>query len=271
MSEGYLIINGTKENSTEINLLITSIKKIDSVRPVSVVVDDSAAGFIDADQVIRLADSNPTLCYFKSMIASPYTKTIALLPDQILTYFDTAVWENLRSLDSVVLPRNRYLFNNEIIDPFMYNSSSMEIKSFGLASVPNAIFFNKEQGCDYIFGLATVLCANYDRDSYIDHFADKEHEMPSFPEYIWPSWILSLLQSITEQKISTYDFMHCIDLSRQENNYFNNNWSKRWSEFLTYWVNEECTLKIENFVQQGLVKYESPGWLTDEILENFKK
>jgi hypothetical protein len=271
MSEGYLIINATTKNSVEVNLLITSIKKIDPTRPVSVIVNDVAAKFIEADQVICLTEPNPTLCYFKSMLASPYTKTIGLLPDQILTYFDTGVWENLRGMESIVLPKDRHLFNNQVIDPFMYSDASTEIKSFGLASVPNAIFFNKEQGCDYIFGLASLLCSNYDQDNYIQFFADKENEMPPFPKFVWPSWILSLLQSITEQKISTYNFVHCIDLSRQENNYFNNNWSKRWSEFLTYWVNEESSLKIENFVQQGLVKYESPAWLTDEILENFKK
>lgn len=270
MSEGYLIINGTTENSIEIDLLIKSIKKIDPERPVSVIVNSVAAKFIEADSVIILNEHNPTLCYFKSMLLSPYTKTIGLLPDQLLTYFDLSLWENLRGLDSIVLPEHRYLFNNEVIDPLMYSSSSTEIKSFGINSIPNAIFFNKDKGCDYIFGLASVLCSSYDQDSYIQFFANKEHEMPPFPKFIWPSWVLSLLQSITEKKISTLDFMHCIDLSKQENNYINNNWTKRWSEFLTYWVNDECVLKIENFVQHGLVKYESRGWLTDEILENFK-
>jgi|Laugresbdmm110dd_1035094.scaffolds.fasta_scaffold12267_4 hypothetical protein len=270
MSEGYLIVNGTVENSIEINLLITSIKKIDSNRPVSVIVNSTDAKFIEADSVIFLDETNPTLCYFKSMLMSPYTKTIGLLPDQLLTYFDLGIWENLRSLDPIVLPKHRYLFNNEIVNPVMYSTASIEFKNFGVSSIPNAIFFNKDKGCDYILGLASVLCSSYDQDNYINFFADKEHEMPPFPKYIWPSWVLSLLQSITEKKISTFDFMHCVDLSKQENNYINNNWTKRWSEFLTYWVNDEGTLKIENFVQHGLVKYESKGWLTDEILENFK-
>lgn len=270
MSEGYLIINGTVENSTEVNLLITSIKRIDPTRPISVIVNDNAAKFIEADSVIYLKEHNPTLCYFKSMLVSPYTNTIGLLPDQLLTYFDVGVWENLKGLDPIVLPENRYLFNNQIVDPMMYSNASAEFKSFGISSIPNAIFFNKDKGCDYIFGLASILCSSYDQDNYISFFANKEHEMPPFPKYIWPSWVLTLLRSITEKKISTFDFMRCIDLSRQENNYINNNWTKRWSEFLTYWVNDEGTLKIENFVQQGLVKYESKGWLTEEILENFK-
>jgi len=271
MSEGYLIVNGDVDNQVEIDLLIHSIKKIDPTRPVSVIVNNKDIKFIKADKVIYLKDKNPTLCYFQALLATPYTKTIALLPDQLLTAFDTTVWENLRGLDSIILPRNRYSFNSQIIDPVLYNNPSTELKNFGLCSIPNAIFFNKDKGCDNIFGLATILCANYDQDNYINFFADKEHEMPSFPKFIWVGWVLSLLQVITSGKISTYDFMHCIDLSKQENNFVNNNWTRRWSEFLTYWVNDSSTLKIENFVQLGLVKYETIGWLTEETLLNLKK
>jgi hypothetical protein len=94
--------------------------------------------------------------------------------------------------------------------------------------------------------------------------------MPPSPEFIWPSWMLSFLQSITDDKISTFDFMHCIDLSKQENNFINNNWTRRWSEFLTYWVNDQGVLKIENFVQHGLVKYDSSAWLNEETQQNLK-
>lgn len=270
MSEGYLIVNCHVDNQVEVDLLIDSIKRIDPTRPVSVIVDNTDIKFIQADSVIFLKESNPTLSYFKAMLLSPYTKTIGLLPDQLLTYFDTNVWENLRGLDSIILPEHRYSFNGQIIDPALYTNSSTELKSFGVSSVPNAIFFNKDKGCDYVFGLASVLCANYSQDDYINFFSDKEHEMPTFPKYIWHSWVLSILQLITKSKISTYDFMHCIDLSKQENNFINNNWTKRWSEFLTYWVNENGVLKIENFVQNGLVRYESSGWLTEENLGNLK-
>lgn len=271
MSEGYLIVNGNIDNQVEVDLLIHSIRKIDSNRPVSVIVNDGSIRFAGVDNVIYSNEQNPTLGYFKAMLASPYTKTIALLPDQLLTAFDTTVWENLRGLDAIILPENRYSFNGQIIDQTMYNNPSTELKSFGLCSIPNAIFFNKDKGCDNIFGLGAILCANYNQDDYINFFMDKEHEMPSFPKFIWDSWVLSLLQVITSGKISTFDFMHCIDLSKQENNFINNNWTRRWSEFLTYWVNDSGELKIENFVQSGLVKYESCGWLNEEALSTLKK
>lgn len=270
MSEGYLIINSTEDNTLEVNLLIESIKKIDPTRSVGVVANDKSIKFIEADDVIYIEETNPTVAYFKSLLASPYTKTIALLPDQILTSFNTNIWENLRSFDSVIIPKNRYSFNGAVIDPSLYSAGHTEFKSFGFTSVPNAIFFNKDKGCDYIFGLAIILSASYSQHDYIDFFAEIENSMPPFPKYVWPSWMLSFVQSITDKKILTFDFMHCIDLSKQENNYFNNNWTKRWSEFLTYWVNESGEIKIENFVQRGLIKYESSGWLTDETLANLK-
>jgi hypothetical protein len=270
MSEGYLIINSTIDNKTEVDILISSIKRIDTTRPISVVTNDSTISFIEADQVIVQDELNYTLKYFKSLLASPYNKTISFLPDQILTMFDTGVWENLRSLNSVVIPKNRYSFNNDIVNPAMYASASEELKSFELESIPNAIYFNKDNGCADIFGLASILSADYNQDKFIDFFVDKEHSMPPFPTYVWPSWILSFLRSIIDQKISTFDFIHCIDLSIQENNYVNNNWTRRWSEFLTYWVNEQGVIKIENFVQQGLIKYDSKAWLTENILKNLK-
>lgn len=270
MDEGYVIINSHLDNMQEVNLLIQSIKKIDLTRPVSVIANDKDLKFIEADDIIYLDENNPTVLFFKSLLASPYTKTIALLPDQILTAFNVNIWENLRGMHSIVLPKNRYAFNNNVIDPALYTLSQTEIKSFGIDSIPNAMFFNKTKGCDDVFGLATVLSSNYTQNEYIDFFVDKENNMPPFPKFIWPSWILSLLQSITDDKITTFDFMHCIDLSKQENNFINNNWSRRWSEFLTYWINEEGELKIENFVQQGLVKYESSAWLNEETIQNLK-
>jgi len=268
--EGYLIINGHEENIFEINLLIQSIKHIDSKKRIGVIANYKDLKFIDADDIIYIDEPNPTVLFFKSLLASPYTKTIALLPDQLLTSFNPNIWENLRGMNSVVLPKNRYSFNNNVIDPTLYALAQSEIKSFGLTSIPNAVYFNKKCGSDYIFGLAIILSANYEQNDYIDFFADKEHNMPSFPEYIWPSWILSFLQSITSDKISTFDFVYCIDLSKQENNYINNNYTKRWSEFLTYWVNDRGTLKIENFVQQGLIKYDSSAWLTEDTKRNLK-
>ena len=270
MNEGYLIINSHEDNIVEVNLLIQSIKNIDPTRSIGVVVDDASLKFNDVDDIILVDEVNDTVGFFKSLLLSPYTKTIALLPDQLLTAFDTNIWENLRSLNSIVLPKHRYAFNDKVIDPALYGLSQTEIKSFGLTSIPNAIYFNKNHGCDYIFGLAIILSSDYDQNAYIDFFVDNEHSMPPFPEYIWPSWMLSFLQTITDEKISTYDFIHCIDLSKQENNYLNNNWSRRWSEFLTYWVNDEGVIKIENFIQRGLIKYDSNAWLTEETKQNLK-
>jgi hypothetical protein len=271
MNEGYLILNANEENIVEVNLLIQSIKHIDSSRHVCVSTNQNNLKFADADDTVFVDEKNPTVGFFKSLLSSPYTKTIALLPDQLLTAFNPNLWENLRSINAILLPQNRYGFNDKIIDPALYGLSQLEIKSFGITSIPNAIYFNKDHGCDYVFGLAIILSSNYSQSDYIDFFADKEHSMPSFPEFIWPSWMLSFLQTITDAKISTFDFMHCIDLSKQENNYMNNNWSRRWSEFLTYWVNDTGDIKIENFIQRGLIKYDSSAWLTEETTQNLKK
>ena len=82
--------------------------------------------------------------------------------------------------------------------------------------------------------------------------------------------ILKVLNIILKSKKPLILVGGGIKRSKQENNFINNNWTRRWSEFLTYWVNDSGVVKIENFVQLGLVKYESCGWLNDESLTNLK-
>ncbi len=277
MSEGYLITNCSMKNLTQVEILVKSIRFFDPTRPISIATHESDLKkyLLYIDREIQVTDSVkiPTAFYFHCLLSSPYEKTIAFYPDQILTNFNPDVWENLRGMNSIVLPKNRYSFNKEKIENTSYHHGAIEQKSFDEASNLNAIFFNKSKGCDYVFGLAIRIASQYNQNAFIDFFADKEnHSMPSFPEYLWPEWLMSLMSKILNFKVTKYDFIDCIDLSPRENSYVNNNWSKKlWPEFLSYWVNDEGSIKIENYVQLGLVKYSTSSWLTDASLTNLRK
>jgi hypothetical protein len=276
MTEGYLIVNCTMKNLTQVELLIKSIRWFDKHRPISIITheDNLKKYLLYIDEEIYLKPNKIlTATYFHSLLASPYTKTIAFNPDQILTNFNIDVWENLRGMNSIVMPKTKSNFNGDLLDYSLYTHGSIEQKSFGEGSIIDAIFFNKDKGCDYVFGMAALISYYYNQNQFIDFFADKENNvMPPFPKYLWPEWVMSLMYKILELKITKFDFINLIDLSVRENNYTNNKWSSMtWPEFLSYWVNEQGDIKIENYVQLGLVKYNTSAWLTDSTLINLRK
>lgn len=276
MSEGYLIVNCNMKNLTQVELLVKSIRLFDKQRPISIIAheDNLKKYLLYIDEEIYLKPSKIlTATYFHSLLASPYTKTIAFNPDQILTNFNIDVWENLRGMNSIVMPNTRIDFNGDLLDCSLYTHGSIEQKSFGEGSIIDAIFFNKDKGCDYVFGMAALISYYYNQNKFIDFFADKENNaMPPFPKYMWPEWVMSLMYKILEFKITKFDFINLIDLSVRENNYTKNQWSnKTWTEFLSYWVNEQGDIKIENYIQLGLVKYNTSAWLTDSTLTNLRK
>lgn len=274
--EGYLIVNCNMKNLTRVELLIKSIRLFDKQRPISIIAheDNLKKYLLYVDQEIYLKHNEILSAnYYYSLLASPYTKTIAFNPDQILTNFNVEVWENLRGMNSIVIPKTRSSFNGELLDYSLYAHSSVEEKSFGEGSIVDAIFFNRDKGCDYVFGMAVLLSHSYNQNEFIDFFADKENNaMPPFPKYLWPEWLMSLMYKILGFKITKFDFVNLIDLSLRENSYVNDQWSKKpWSEFLSYWVNDQGDIKIENYVQLGLVKYNTSSWLTTETLTNLRK
>jgi hypothetical protein len=277
MSEGYLITNCSADNLLQVELLVKSIKYFDKERPVSIVTHEPGLveklSYIDKEVVLTTDPEIVTANYFHSLLNSPYEKTIAFLPDQLLTNFNPEVWENLRGMNGIVLPKHRYNFNGEVLPQSLYHHGSIEEKSFNDSTVLNAVFFNKSKGCDYVFGLAVVIASQYDQNDFIDFFGEiPDNAMPTLPEYLWPEWLMTLLSKILSIKVTKFDFVECIDLTTRENSYNNENWARRsWPEFLSYWVNQQGSIKIENYVQLGLIKYTTNAWLTETTLANLRK
>jgi len=205
MNEGYLILNCTIDNVTQIELLARSIEYHDPDRSITVIINDrTVTDKLTHLNTIYVEDTdNVTLKYFQSLMASPYTKTIAILPDQILTNFNKNVWENLRSMNSIVLPKYRYSYNVSHIPPTNYYHSSLEEKTLGTSSIINAIFFNKEKKSDYVFGLGIILSSSYDRDVFIEYISNiKNSNMPALPKYLWPEWAMTFLSEILPFKFT---------------------------------------------------------------------
>lgn len=275
MSEGYLIVNCSKNNLTQVEILVKSIRYFDKSRPISIIgyETDLKKYLLYIDKELQIEPSNETADYFRFLLGTPYEKTIAFAPDQILTDFDPKVWKNLTTMNDVVIPKNRYSFNGEEIESSLYLHSNIEQKSFNESSILNAIFFSRSKVSKLIFEMAALIASNYDQNKFIDFFSKREKSsMPPLPEQLWPEWLMTMLYKVMNLKITKFDFVNCVDLSKRENSFVNENWSrKNWPEFLSHWVNDAGIIKIENFVQTGLIKYSTDAWLTDSTLVNLRK
>lgn len=277
MSEGYLIVNCSMKNLTQVELLIKSIRLHDPSRPISIIAHEKNLSsyilYVDNEIYIDKKRKGESTLYFDSLLASPYEKTIAFEPDQLLTEFNPAVWENLRGMNCIVIPKTRFNFDNTELKHDKFTKTLVENKSFNTDSCLNAIYFNRTKGCDYVFGLAALIAGHYTQHEFVD-FAGSlpNNALPNFPENIWPAWIMSLLSKVVEFKIAKFDFIKCIDFSPRDNDIASANWTtKKWTEFLTYWVNDTGSIKVENFVQQGLIKYSTSAWLNEQTLTNLRK
>lgn len=276
-NEGYLIPLVTSDNLWQAELLAQSIKAIDHNRQVVAITREQISSSV-LDQVITLDGlcDDDNFNYFFSLLHSPFEKTIAVLPDQILTKFNVGAWESLRGLGGMVLPKNRYSFSGELIYDTVYWRGNIENKSFGRTSNINAMYINKAEGADELLGFALTLCGNYQQDAAIEWVKEKnklnqEVLLPFFPEYLWSEWVVSFITTLNPERVKRFDFVNCIDLSKQEMNHWNAIWSKEsWSTFLNYWVTDVPEIKIENFIQHGLIRYQHTGWLTDDRIRLLK-
>lgn len=284
MTEGYLITGVTADNLKYVEILVNDINHFDPQRKISIAghgIDKLENSYIDKKIIFdsEFAEKNPNIIYFNSVMQSPYERTIVFLPDQLLTEFNIEVWENLRGLGPIVFPKTRKYFSYEDIPNSAYTSANIEEKTFGYSIITNCAYYDKTLGSDSLIGFAVNLAASYEFEDYVAWVNENkkytEIALPSFPEWITPSWVLCFLKALAPEKIKFYDFITCIDLSLQDNNFWNKKWSEvSWNKFLSYWVTDSADIKIENFIQRGLVKYETTGWFNEKnfkVLNRFKQ
>ena len=277
MTEGYLIL-GADDNIERVSLLAKSIKAIDSTRKVAVVTYEHTKS-IDGVDIIVVADkfSPPSarLQYFYRVMKSPFDRTIAFDKNQLLLSFDVNIWETLRGLGPVVLPDTRNSYSYEAITANSYWTAEIEKNTFNVTPVLNTGYFDKTLGSDDVMGLGMDIAGRYNSMDYIGWVTEyklaNDIALPNFPDHLWPEWIIGFISSITDNKIKFYNFIDCVDLKKQDNNKWNDKWSKLpWNRFLNYWVTDTAQIKIENFIQTGLLHYDDCNWMSSDTINNIK-
>ena len=270
MKEAYVIHCENDKQVQSAELLATTLKFYDSSRIVAVTTPCNATAFKVITTVHTYeSTSNPTLNYFKAIVDLDYDRILYFKADQLMTHFTTDAWETLRNLSSVVTLADRLDFSGEKIQPEVYYQDSINLKTVQETTNTNVVYFDFSKSARQLIGFCIDFSSDYSYESVQSFVRDMRDlgnhvDLPNFPEYIWPSWVLSFTSKVFDDEFIKFNFVDNIDLSRQELNIKDGIWaSKRWNHFLSHWFTEQGQLKIENFIQSGLVKYENIAWITN--------
>lgn len=277
MKEVYII---NCENESEIlsaELLAKCIKHFDSSRDVIISTTQPPSKFSSGLNIVQYTDtSNPTLNYFKAIVDVECDRAIYFKPDQLLTHFTDECWETLRNLSSIVTLKTRLSFSGEPINPQVYYQDSINLSNLSATKNVNAVYFDFTKHGRQLLGFCIDFASDYDYKNIKKYVADQinngeQINLPTFPEYIWPSWILTYTSLVFDDEFIEFDFLDNIDVSKQDYNTADHIWSSRsWNKFLSYWISDSGQLKIENFIQSGLLKYQTTAWLDEIIIEKLQ-
>jgi hypothetical protein len=277
MKEVYVIHCENENEILSAELLLKTIKHFDSSRKVIVTTPLSASRFSDDVNVNIYSDTgNPTLNYFKAIVDVDCDRVIYFKSDQLLTHFSSECWETLRNLSSIVTLKTRFSFSGETIDPSVYYQDNINLNNLSTTKNVNAVFFDFTKNARQLIGFCIDFSSDYNYKNIKTYIADQinngvQISLPAFPEYIWPSWVLSYVSLIFEEEFIEFDFLENIDVSKQEYNTGDHTWSSRgWNKFLSYWISDHGQIKIENFIQSGLLKYQTTAWLDDIIIDKLQ-
>lgn len=274
MKEVYIINCETEDNVLSSDLLAKTIKKFDPAREIIITTPLPKDSFKASVQVHNYEiTANPTLNYFKAVVDIECDRAIYLKPDQLLTHFSTDCWETLRNLSSIVTLKTRLSFAGTEINPDNYYQDNVNLSTLKTTKNINAVYLDFSKQARQLMGFCIDFCSNYSYDDVQDFIttivtAGDANNLPSFPEFVWPSWMISFASLVFEDEFIEFDFLDNIDLSRQEYNIVDHIWADTdWNKFLSYWVTELGQFKIENFIQSGLVKYQNAQWFNDDIID----
>lgn len=278
MKEVYIINCETDQQVVSVNMLSKSIRHFDSTREIVVATPLAAELFLNQVTIHNYElSSNPTLNYFKAVVDVKCDRAIYFKTDQLLTHFTTDCWETLRNLSSIVTLKTRLNFAGNEINPDVYYQDNINLSTLKDTKNINAVYFDFSKNARQLLGFCIDFCSDYDYNKVQDFSNElKQQEvqnfLPAFPEFIWPSWVISFVSLLFDEDFIEFDFLDNIDLSLQEYNITDSVWSnKSWNQFLSFWVTEQGQIKIENFIQSGLIKYQNTAWLNDNILGRIQR
>ena len=207
---------------------------------------------------------------WKAIYMSPYDETIKLDADMLFNSDISEWWKVLENSD-VVFATSARTYRNEVVESDYYR------KLFTQNNLPNVytafFYFNKTDAAFELFKLAEHIYNNWQR--YFYEFLEAEYR----PDYVSTDVVFAIaakildIESINKRKhLDVPTFVHMkTQLQKWHTNINAPQIPEEWNKVIQTYFNDDCELKIGNYLQTLPFHYHVKDFITDDMICNMER
>jgi len=200
---------------------------------------------------------------WKVFHASPYDETIVMDTDILVLQDINFLWDFYSNYD-LFFTSNVYTYRKELIASDYYR------KTFTANDLPNLYsglyYFKKTDFSLEFFEYLRLVTHNW--ELFYGKFVTKEY--PAHPSFdvscAIVAKIMGCVEDITNPTIGYPLFVH---MKSKVQNW--RNAASRWQDVLGVYVSDNCSIKLGNHLQTGILHYTEKDFVTPEIMDKYRK
>lgn len=195
--------------------------------------------------------------------ATPYTETIVLDTDMLVLQDISSWWNYLEDYD-LFFPTNVYTYRQDVVTSDYYR------KTFTANELPNiysgCYYFKKSDLSHEFFAWLELVINNW--ELFYGNYTPKEYPNRCSID-VSAAIVLKIMDivSITTNKIARYpSFTHMKPAIQgwEESPY-------KWQDRIDVYINNNCEIKLGNFLQTGILHYTEKDFLDDVIISRYEE
>jgi hypothetical protein len=204
---------------------------------------------------------------WKVIHMTPYDETIKLDADMLFLSDISGWWDHLALSEGVFCTQPR-TYRGEVITSDFYRKTFTES---GLPNVYTAMFYFKKTDANFeLFQLAEFIFNNWERCFY--EWLAPEHR----PKYVSTDVVFALAAKITGycelNQLPLGSLPTFVHLKSQLQGWPSDTFmNEDWTKMVPHYFNNNCSLKIGNYLQQLPLHYYVKEFLTDSILQKLER
>ncbi len=206
---------------------------------------------------------------WKSIYMSPFDHTVKLDAD-MLFLTDKSYWFDYLKGSNLVFATNAKTYRGDTVTSDFYR------KVFTENNLPNVysayFYFDKSDASFEFFKLTELIFNNWEK--FFEEFFKPEHR----PKYVSTDVVFALaakilnIEELNRNKTLAEDFPTFVHMkSRLQNWPEDNLMNEDWTKMMPIYFNQDCQLKVGNFLQTLPFHYFVKDFLTDEMIATMEK
>jgi len=263
---GILTYADTDRHVDQAVALALTSKKFNNL-PVCLATTASTAAYATTmqqyfDKILVVPNQAATTGMLRAMDQTPYTGTLFVYSDSVIMSDISGVFDLLDITDFVFPTVTDFMGQRPSCD--LYYSRRI-IEKNNLPDIwSNTFCFNKSDSTSRLISRAYHIFNNWNAYSSV---LTKEYSIEDNPLQF--NTILSMAVFLEDIPVMQNSFKFT-NLSKQPGNmWIRSAADLNWFAYLNNWITDDCILKVENYVQQGIVHYASE-WMSADTLARIK-